>query len=228
MSRPLVATSFLLCLAAPVLAIEIKSTKRVEPGSRKDEPMVDLEKFAPRIAIELRYKTNRNLAKRPVYPKNARCYLRKSVAERLVRAQEWLEVVAPRGTRLKIWDGWRPAWAHNQLWKVMPNAEFLGDPNDPRTGGSLHTWGACVDATLVDKDGRDLRMPTDFDVFTPEARTYYQGNDREIRRNLRLLHSAMSKGGFLVVYDEWWHFVARDWPAFAAVDTSITGDELPE
>jgi D-alanyl-D-alanine dipeptidase len=197
----------------------------VEEGSRKNEEMVDVSKFAPRIVVDLRYKTDRNLAKRPLYPKNARCYLRKSVAERLNRAQDWLETYAPRGTRLKIWDAWRPSWAHNQLWKVLPDAEYLGDP---RKGGSLHTWGVSVDATLVDKNGRELRMPTDFDVITPDARTYYQGNDREVRQNVRMLQSAMSKAGFLVVYDEWWHFVARDWKAFAAVDISITGDEVPE
>jgi D-alanyl-D-alanine dipeptidase len=202
-----------------------KPAPAVEEGSRKNEEMVDLAKFAPRIAIGLRYKTDRNLANRPLYPKNARCYLRKSVVERLNTAQDWLEKFAPRGTRLMIWDGWRPAWAQNQLWKVLPDPEYLGDP---RKGGSIHTWGACVDATLVDKNGRELRMPTDFDVISPEARTYYQGNDREIRQNLRMLHSAMSKAGFLVVYDEWWHFVARDWKAFAAVDISITGDEVPE
>jgi D-alanyl-D-alanine dipeptidase len=187
--------------------------------------MVELTKFAPRIVVELRYKIGRNLAKRPLYPKNARCYLRKTVAERLLRAQQWLDEFAPRGTRLKIWDGWRPGWAQNQLWKVLPNAEYLGDPNK---GGSLHTWGVCVDATLVDQLGRELRMPTDFDVISPEARTYYQGNERQVRQNLRYLQSAMSKAGFLVVYDEWWHFVARDWREFAAADISITADEVPE
>jgi D-alanyl-D-alanine dipeptidase len=187
--------------------------------------MVELTKFAPRVAVELRYTTAKNLARRPIYPKNARCYLRQSVAERLNRAQDWLNQYAPRGTRLKIWDGWRPSWAQNQLWKVLPNAEYLGDPN---RGGSLHSWGVCVDATLVDKNGRDLRMPTDFDVITDEARTYYKGNDREVRQNLRMLQSAMSKAGFLVVYDEWWHFVARDWTTFAAIDLSITGSDVPD
>ena len=187
--------------------------------------MVNLAKFAPGIAIEQRYKTERNLAKRAIYPKNARCYVRKSVAERLLRAQQWLDTYARFGTRLKIWDAWRPAWAHNQLWKVLPNAEYLGDPAKV---GSLHTWGVCVDATLVDKTGKELRMPTDFDVIGPEAKTFYQGGDDEVRRNLRNLQSAMSKAGFLVVYDEWWHFVARDWNAFGAVDVSLTGDEPPE
>jgi D-alanyl-D-alanine dipeptidase len=38
----------------------------------------------------------------------------------------------------------------------------------------------------------------------------------------------MTRGGFLVVLDEWWHFVARDWQAFGPMDVSITGEEVPE
>jgi D-alanyl-D-alanine dipeptidase len=226
MLRLLLCTLFLIsCLAVAVEAEEKKPAEVVLEGSRMDEPMVDLAKFAPGIVIEQRYKTERNLAKRPIYPKNARCYVRKSVADRLLRAQQWLDANTPRGTRLKIWDAWRPNWAQSILWKVLPNAEYLGDPTK---GGSLHTWGVCVDATLVDKNGQDLRMPTDFDVIIPEARTFYQGEDREVRRNVRNLQSAMSKGGFLVVHDEWWHFVARDWNAYGPMDVSITGDEAPQ
>jgi D-alanyl-D-alanine dipeptidase len=203
--------------AASAQTPEAKATPA--PGSRKAEPMVDLKEVAPRIVIELRYATPRNITRRPIYPAGARCFVRKSVAERLIRAQQWLDAHAPRDTRLKIWDGWRPAEAHRILWKTFPNREYLGDP---RRGGSLHTWGVCVDATLVDAADRELRMPTDFDVFTPAAKTYYTGNETEVIRNLRWLQTAMTKGGFHVVMDEWWHFVARDWQAFGPVKMSIT------
>lgn len=214
----MIRARFVLALVFPLLA-------SARDGSRADEPMVELKKFAPRIVLELRYATPRNLAKKPVYPKNARAYLRKSVAERLVRAQDWLDANAPRGTRLKVWDAWRPAWAHKQLWKVLPDPELLGDP---KKDGSLHTWGAAVDVTLVDAHGRDLKMPTDFDIFGPEARTRYQGTDQQIRKNLRMLQTAMSIAGFYVVRDEWWHFCAKDWEAYAPIDLSLTGGEVPE
>lgn len=191
----------------------------VVPGSRVREPMVDLAEFAPRIVVELRYATTRNIAKRPIYPKGARAFLREGVAKRLLRAQHWLDENAPRGTRIKVWDAWRPAQAHKVLWEIFPNAEFLGDP---AKGGSLHTWGACVDATLVDRHGRELRMPTDFDVFTPAAKTFYSGSDPVVAKNLRYLQYAMSKGGFMVVHDEWWHFVATDYRAYGAIDLSLT------
>jgi D-alanyl-D-alanine dipeptidase len=212
-------TRIVSALLAPLIA------SAQNDGSRANEPMVELQKFAPRIVIDLRYATPRNLAKKPIYPKNARAYLRKGVAERLLRAQGWLDSNAPRGIRLKIWDAWRPAWAHKLLWKVLPNGELLRDPS---AGGSLHTWGVCVDATLVNSKGAELKMPTDFDIFGPEAKARYVGVDDDIRRNLRLLQSAMTAGGFLAVRDEWWHFCARDWEAYAAVDMSLTGREVPE
>lgn len=207
------------------LALLFPLVASAQPGIQANESMVELSKFAPRIVIELRYATTRNLAKREIYPKNARAYLRKGVAERLLDAQDWLDLNAPKGTRLKIWDAWRPAWAHKLLWKALPDGELLRDPS---AGGSLHTWGVCVDATLVDGNGRDLKMPTDFDVFGPQAVTRYAGTDPDVRRNLRLLHGAMHAGSFLVVRDEWWHFCARDWQSYAAIDISLTGDEVPQ
>jgi D-alanyl-D-alanine dipeptidase len=213
----------LLILALTSVAAFGAEKEAVKAGSRADEAMIDLAKFAPQLLIEQRYKTPRNLAKRPIYPKNARCFLRQGVAERLLVAQAWLDANAVKGTRLKIWDAWRPAWAQKLLWHVLPNKEYLGDPQN---GGSLHTWGTCVDATLVDASGHELKMPTDFDVIGPDSRTYYAGKDHEVARNVRWLQQAMSKAGFLVVYDEWWHFVARDWPAYAAVDMSLTDETV--
>jgi D-alanyl-D-alanine dipeptidase len=189
------------------------------PGSKAGQPMVDVAVAAPRVVIELRYATDRNLTKTVIYPPNARCFVRQSVAERLNRAQDWLERKAPKGTRLKIWDGWRPAWAQERLWKVFPDREYVAHPRD----GSLHTWGVAVDMTLVDAKGNDLRMPTDFDVLTLDARTRYTGTDDEIRDNLDLLQRAMSVAGFLVLHDEWWHFIARDWQVYAPATMSLTG-----
>lgn len=191
----------------------------VRSGSKAGQPLVDVAKAVPRVVVELRYATDRNLTKKAIYPPNARCFVRQSVAERLNRAQDWLDQKAPKGTRLKIWDGWRPTWAQEELWKVFPDREYVAHPKE----GSLHTWGVAVDVTLVDAKGNDLRMPTDFDVLTFAARTRYTGTDDEIRRNLDLLQRAMSVGGFLVLHDEWWHFIARDWQAFAQTNMSLTG-----
>jgi D-alanyl-D-alanine dipeptidase len=187
-------------------------------GSRKDEPMVDLAKVYPRIAIGLRYATAKNVTGHPIYPANARCFVRKSVADRLERARLYLR---DHGANLKIWDAYRPGWAQDILWAAIQNRAYIGDP---QRGGSLHTWGVAVDVTLVDQYGREFKMPTDFDTFTAEAKTLYDGNDPVVRRNVRLLQAAMKHAGFLMLYDEWWHFVARDYLSFAAVDMPLEGN----
>lgn len=173
--------------------------------------MVDLAVVCPDVLIELRYATPRNITGAPIYPAQARALLRRSVAERIRRANDLLLV---QGYRLKIWDAYRPPSAQERLWEARPNPEFVGDP---ARGGSLHTWGVAVDVTLVDLRGREQRMPTGFDEFTPAAARRYSGGDPVIAANLRRLQQAMVAAGFLAMRDEWWHFVAKDFRDFGPV-----------
>ncbi len=87
---------------------------------------------------------------------------------------------------------------------------------NPEIGvGSLHSWGIAVDATLVDSHGnRDVRMPTDFDEFTPAAMWPYMGSSFEIGGHVRLLNYAMHKAGFWGLRTEWWHFTIADWQKY--------------
>src|SRR5580704_6721901 len=66
-----------------------------------NEPMVDLAMACPTIRIELRYATRRNITGKPIYPANARCFVRQSMVQRLQRAQDDLN---EKGYGLKIWD----------------------------------------------------------------------------------------------------------------------------
>ncbi len=187
-------------------------------GSRKSEPMVDLAQVCPSIVIELRYATDRNVTGKPIYPPNARCLVRASVAQRLKKVQEALQA---QKFGLKIWDAYRPAWAQQKLWEAVRNPEYVGEP---ARGGSLHTYGAGVDVTLVDARGRELKMPTDFDDFTPAARRTYRGGDPVVARNLYTLQRAMVDAGFWVLRDEWWHFVAEDVRAFGPIEIALSGE----
>ena len=177
--------------------------------------MIDVSKACPTIVIGLRYGTSDNITGHPIYPPGARCLARESVAIKLQRAQTWLKQF---GVRLKIWDAYRPRWAHEILWQSVRNGEFVGNPEK---GGSLHTYGAAVDATLVDRYGRELRMPTDFDNFTAAASMYYRGQDPGVAKNLRILQGAMKIGGFRGMRDEWWHFIAEDCHTFAPVEAPL-------
>jgi D-alanyl-D-alanine dipeptidase len=177
--------------------------------------MVDLAMACPTIRIDLRYASKRNFTGAPVYPANARCFVRQSVAQRLQRAQQ---ILHGQGFGLKIWDAYRPAWAQKILWQARPNLHFL---QPPQQAASMHTRGVAVDATLVDASGRELQMPTDFDNFTPEASMYYAGSDPIVARRLDILQSAMADSGFVGMRAEWWHFVARGYETSAPVALDI-------
>ena len=181
------------------------------PGSRASEPLVEISSVDPTIVIDLRYATSRNLFGHPIYPPGARAVVRQSVADRLKVAQAYLHA---RGYGLKIWDAFRPFNAQGALWAFAKSARFVADPEN---GHALHTWGAAVDATLVDSRGGDVPMPSDFDSFSPSAALHYQGNDASVRRDLDLLLHAMGAAGFKGMRSEWWHFVAPDWSDFAVV-----------
>ena len=177
---------------------------------KENEPneFVDIKSVDKTIVIDLRYASSNNVARRPLYPPGTPALVRASVAKRLVIAQEYLR---KKGYGLKIWDAYRPQSAQEHLWRIMQNRSFVADPKE---GRGMHVRGAAVDATLVDAEGRDVPMPTDFDSFTEAALLEYKGRDPIVRANLKLLQKAMAHGGFYGLRTEWWHFCAPDWKEF--------------
>jgi D-alanyl-D-alanine dipeptidase len=177
---------------------------------KENEPneFVDIKSADKTIMIDLRYASSNNVARRPLYPPGTAALVRASVAKRLVIAQEYLR---RKGYGLKIWDAYRPQSAQEQLWRLTQNRSFVADPKE---GRGMHVRGAAIDATLVDAEGRDVPMPTDFDSFTDAALLEYKGRDPIVRANLKLLQKAMAHGGFYGLRTEWWHFCAPDWKEY--------------
>lgn len=169
-------------------------------------PLVDIKKTEPTIVVDLRYATPENFTHHVVYPADTRALIRPEVMERLVNAQRYLRRYE---FNLKIWDAYRPRWAQIELWKASPKNDYVANP--AAGAGSLHSWGLAVDATLADRYGGSVRMPTEFDDFTPAAMWKYNGPNDLIRRHLALLQSAMAQAGFYGVRSEWWHFTSEDW-----------------
>jgi D-alanyl-D-alanine dipeptidase len=185
--------------------------------SAAEPDLVNIRAVDPTIVIELRYAGPNNVTQRALYPPDMQPLVRPSVANRLLQAQSYLQV---RGFRLKIWDAYRPKAAQDQLWQHARNADYVANPAD---GRALHGWGVAVDATLVREDGSPVVMPTDFDDFTPAAMLRYTGNDFTVRNNLWLLQRAMGLAGFYGMRTEWWHFIAKDWKKYGAVqDVTIS------
>jgi D-alanyl-D-alanine dipeptidase len=174
-----------------------------------DFEWVNLRTFVPSLSFDLRYATPDNVAHRSIYPANTQPMLRAGVARKLLIAQA---IVRRSNYRLRIWDAYRPPGAQAELWRLMPKADYIANPE---TGsGSMHSWGVAVDATLIDQHGRRISMPTDFDDFTPAAMLRYTGNDPAVRSHLYLLQSAMDRAGFHGLRTEWWHFTTSDWKRY--------------
>ena len=198
-----------------LVAAALRTMAAAEPD------LVDVKKLDPTIVVDLRYAGSINVAGRPLYPPNMPALLRPEIAQRVLEAQTTLR---ERGFGLKIWDAYRPKAAHEQLWQFWPDTNYVASPTE---GGSLHTRGVAVDATLVDAKGRDVKMPTDFDDFTPAAMLHYVGPDQTVRRHLRLLQVAMARAGFYGLRTEWWHFVSKDWQKYPVADAGTVSAPGP-
>jgi D-alanyl-D-alanine dipeptidase len=175
----------------------------------KNGQLVEIAKIDPGIRIELRYATTRNAAGVALHPPDFPCLVRPATAQKLLAAQRTL-LASGRG--LKIWDAYRPLSVQRELWRRVQKRGYVANlESGPPGRAAFHCEGLAVDVTLVDAaTGAELPLPTDFDVFTADARGIYRGPNPEIKTNLRLLHHAMVQAGFLAQFREWWHFTARD------------------
>jgi D-alanyl-D-alanine dipeptidase len=176
-------------------------------------PLVDIKSADPTIVVELRYAGSNNIIGHPIYPRRSRALVRPELVPRLKAAQKFLRQF---DYRLKIWDAYRPPSAQRELWRANQNDNYVANPD--LAAGSLHSWGVAVDCTLTDLRNRDVKMPTDFDDFTPAAMTRYIGSDRIIRTRLHLLQVGMAAAGFYGFHNEWWHFTVKNWRKYLPPD----------
>ena len=183
-----------------------------ETSEFSDRTFVNIRRVDPTILVELRYAGSNNSIHRPLYPASMPAMVRFNVAQRLAFAQKYLKA---HGYGLKIWDAYRPKAVQEKLWDAIRNNDYVADPRERH--GSMHTRGAAVDATLVNANGQEVPMPTEFDNFTPAAMLYYQGPDPTIRFNLMTLQKGMARAGFYGSRTEWWHFCVGNWKSYDPV-----------
>jgi len=212
-------------ISATILITTIFSTNYFYTTENNNKPiiistntsdLVDISTINPNIKKDIYYATTNNFTGQILY-KSAKCYLRKTTAEKLNKVQKILE---EKGLGLKVWDGYRPLSAQKKMWKIVPDPQFVADPSK----GSMHNRGAAVDVTLVDlKTGKELEMPTGFDDFSANAAAYCtEGISKEAINNRTILQDAMTKCGFLIFKSEWWHFNDSDWKQYAILDVDFS------
>lgn len=164
-----------------------------------DEDFVAVKDYIPDIWVELKYAAADNFTGQVIYDFED-AYLRYGTVKKLMAVQEELRAM---GLSLKIWDSYRPRSAQYKLWEVYPDDTYVANPE---TGNSNHSRGNAVDVTLVDSNGNELEMPSEFDDFSGKAdRGYTDCSDMAIQ-NSGILQRAMEKHGFKGYSAEWWHY----------------------
>lgn len=196
---------------AHVVSVDINYKEKVK--LLKAEDFIDVREYLPDVEIELRYATENNILGKKLY-ENDNVYLRKGTADKLEAANYELKKL---GYKIKIWDAYRPTTVQRQLWNNVRDGRYIANPKE----GSIHNRGAAVDITLIDKTGKEILMPTDFDYFSVKADRNYKDVDSERANNARLLEEIMKKYGFSSIYTEWWHFDDKDWKKYNIVDRVI-------
>ncbi|MFA6520851.1 MAG: M15 family metallopeptidase [Candidatus Gracilibacteria bacterium] len=152
---------------------------------------------------------------------DSRIFLRKEVAKKLLKIQSELP-----NLRFKIWDAYRSRDVQNNIYKKywaelkaahmdwddeklkLEVGKFVSPPYQ-KDRIPPHATGGAVDLTLIDENGNELDMGTEFDFFGPEAGSLFYEIDKdkpEVTKNRNILQEAMQAEGFTLDQDEWWHF----------------------
>jgi zinc D-Ala-D-Ala dipeptidase len=152
---------------------------------------------------------------------NSKLYLREKTAKKLLRVQKNLSKL-----KLKIWDSFRSRDVQNNIYQKYWDEIKISNPNwteeklrvevgkfvsPPYQKDRIppHVTGGTVDLTLVNENGQELDMGTEFDFFGPEASSFYfeiYKNKLNVTKNRRILREAMMMEDFTIDEDEWWHF----------------------
>ncbi|EKY15230.1 M15 family metallopeptidase [Capnocytophaga sp. oral taxon 324] len=153
------------------------------------------------FVFDMKYATSDNFLKQAVYD-CGECYLRKSTAKALVKANEEFKSL---GYRIKLFDCYRPLSVQKKMWKILPGTHYVANP----AKGSKHNRGAAVDLTLVDAQGKELDMGTPFDFFGKKAHHTCMTLPKKVLENRKLLKDVLNKYNFKSIFSEWWHYEYR-------------------
>ncbi|MEH2322101.1 MAG: M15 family metallopeptidase [Nostoc sp.] len=166
-------------------------------------------------------------------------YLRQSVIENLIEAQNYLELLHPNW-RIQIFDAYRPIAVQQfmvnysfaqavhdrgltdvelspnqrqEIWEAV--YEIWAVPSLDEKTPPPHSTGAAVDVTLVDDAGEIINMGSPIDEMSERSHpNYYDNSDRpeaqKYHAHRQLLQNVMLKTGFQRNPREWWHFSIGD------------------
>lgn len=151
---------------------------------------------------------------------SALVYVRKSVAERLLVAQDFLSQKCA-GVFLEIVYGYRSLHiqqqSFDQMKKKLARAGLTQEElmemvhrmvAVPDVAG--HPTGGAVDVQLVTENGDVVDMGSDLHDFTKKSYVFYPFIPHRVWVNRQRLRTCMLHAGFAPFDGEWWHFSYGD------------------
>ncbi|XVJ65238.1 MAG: M15 family metallopeptidase [Lacibacter sp.] len=187
-----------------VATIQQAGTYKTTCKTDSNKRMIELKSAIPNLVYDLRYSTEDNFVKQPLYPRSTSVtFLRLPAANALTNVQKEL---AEKGMGLKIFDAYRPYSVTVKFWELIKDERYVANP----AKGSGHNRGLAIDLTIVDlKTGKELDMGTGFDNFTDTAHHTFTALPQSVLQNRKILKEVMLKHGFKLFETEWWHY---SWP----------------
>ena len=173
------------------------------------------------------------------YGEKSPYYLRQSLVDALIDAQEYLQELHP-GWKLQIFDAYRPVAVQQfmvdytftqavQTQGLTPELlsseqkeatwqevyKIWAVPSDNPLTPPPHSTGAAIDATLVDGQGNVVDMGSPIDELSARSLPdyYAQGSLpdwQQFHRHRQILNQSMLKAGWRRNPREWWHFSLGD------------------
>tara|TARA_R110000850_G_scaffold80862_1_gene173499 strand:+ start:43396 stop:44019 length:624 start_codon:yes stop_codon:yes gene_type:complete len=183
-------------------------------SNQTQTPLVDITQFSSMFYLDIRYATDNNFLKEPLY-ECAKCLLLPEVAEAVINANYYF---CDRGYAIKFFDCYRPLSVQKQMWEKVPNPIYVADP----ARGSVHNRGAAVDLTLVTLGREPVDMGTDYDFFGRAAHIDNFNLPEEVLANRKILQEGMLQFGFATIQSEWWHFNYKNKSGAPVMDASLS------
>lgn len=199
-----------------------KGSEIVDPNAPKKTDLVSLVEIDPTIIIDIVLSRPENPFHYQFFKENV-AYVRRAAAKKIAAVQKDLQ---KRGLGLKIWSAYRPQPVQIKMYELVGRDGYkVSDPYDPNSK-KAHVRAVAIDCTLVDKDGKELEMPTpylDFDNFK-KAAADYPDLPEPVKMRRALLKQVMNDHGMWGYSKEWWHFQDSDIMDYKAV----TMKDFPE
>ena len=216
-----------ISIAEPVTLL--RHVKIIDNG----EPLVDFLKVCPDLVLD-----------HPRFQYRRETLVRKSVADKLCQANNWL---LERGYRLAIVEGWRPPhiqkrmylgtwnrfkkrhpeWSDAQLRRVANRytAPLHGRVPPP------HSTGGAVDLVLASKEGIVQDHVSPYENYEPKSFAFDAPQLAETSRKTRqLLWDALTPTGMTNYPSEFWHWTYGDqgWAYRGGHDHALYGPITPD